>query len=323
VLTDGKAGDEQPCIGVAEALGVEAEIRRVNPRAPWSWLMPRGPVDPAEGPDVAGSPIAPPYPRLLLASGRRAVPYVRAVRQRAGREMFTVFLKDPRTGTGTADLIWAPDYDRLRGPNVLNTLTPPHRISAARLAAARAAPDPRLAALPGPRVAVLAGGNSRYVRFRRSDVARFAAALAALAGDGAALMMTASRRSPPALAAALRRLAADGCGFFWDGSGANPYVDMLALADAVVVTADSANMIGEATATGVPVLVFPLPGGHPKHRRYIRALARYGAVRDFTGRLESYTYPPLDSTPLVAAAIRRALSAAGMPLACRSSEVPR
>jgi mitochondrial fission protein ELM1 len=34
---------------------------------------------------------------------------------------------DPRTGTNSADLIWVPEHDRRRGPNVLSTLTAPHR----------------------------------------------------------------------------------------------------------------------------------------------------------------------------------------------------
>lgn len=62
VLTDGKAGDEGQCIGVAERLGVVPEIRRVKPRKPWSWLMPRGPIDPREAPDRPGSPLSPPSP---------------------------------------------------------------------------------------------------------------------------------------------------------------------------------------------------------------------------------------------------------------------
>ena len=74
VLTDGKAGDEQPCIGVAEALGLSPEIRRVAPRPPFSWLMPWGPIDPREAATRAGSPIAPPVPDLVMATGRRAVP---------------------------------------------------------------------------------------------------------------------------------------------------------------------------------------------------------------------------------------------------------
>ena len=66
VLTDGKAGDELQALSVAEALGLVPEIRRVRPRAPFTWAMPWGPVDPRERPAAPGSPLAPPYPDLLI-----------------------------------------------------------------------------------------------------------------------------------------------------------------------------------------------------------------------------------------------------------------
>ncbi len=126
----------------------------------------------------------------------------------------------------------------------------------------------RLAPLPHPRVAVLVGGDSRHHRFTDADVARLADQLGALARAGAGLMMTASRRTPEALRRARdrpgggRTAASSGT-----ATGDNPYLPMLALADSVVVTADSFNMIGEAAATGVPVLVFEPQGGHPQARR--------------------------------------------------------
>jgi uncharacterized protein len=307
VLTDGKAGDETQCLGVAEALGLTPEIRRVAPRSPFSWLMPFGPIDPREAPTRPAGSLAPPFPDLLIASGRRAVAYVRAVKRASGGRTFTVILKDPRTGTGAADLIWVPEHDKLRGPNVVATLTSPHRISAARLAETRVRPDPRLAGLPTPRVAVLAGGDSRHHRFTAGDVARFTDHLRRLAGSGASLMITASRRTPPALREALQDLA-DERGFFWDGTGDNPYLAMLALADAVVATADSANMVGEAAATGAPVLLFEPSGGHPKLSAFIAGLARHGAVKPFSGGLEAWPYEPLDSTPVIAAAVAAGLA---------------
>jgi uncharacterized protein len=307
VLTDGKAGDEQQCLGVAEALSVVPEVRRVAPRAPFSWLMPWGPIDPREAPTRPGSPIAPPFPDLVVASGRRAVPYVKAVKGVSGGRTFTVILKDPRTGSSAADLIWVPEHDRLRGPNVITTLTSPHRVSAERLAAARASPDPRLAGLPAPRIAVLAGGDSRHHRFTEGDIARLLQGLTQLVGSGASLMITASRRTPPALKEALRQLATER-GFFWDGTGENPYVPMLALAEAVVVTADSANMVGEAAATGRPIFLFEPSGGHPKLKTFVGGLKRHGAVKPFAGRLEAWPYQPLDSTPTIAAAVAAGLA---------------
>lgn len=310
VLTDGKAGDELQCLGVAEALGLAPELRRVRPRAPFAWLAPRGPLDPRERPGRADGPLPEPWPDLVIASGRRAVPYLPALKRASGGRSFTAFLKDPRTGPGAADFLWVAEHDRLRGESVCVTLTAPHRISPARLAAARAAPDPRLASLPRPRVAVLAGGDSRHHRFTEADQARFLADLARLAReDGARPMITASRRTPPALRDGLARLAAETGGFLWDGTGENPYVSLLALADAVVVTADSTNMLGEAAASGAPVLVFAPTGGHAKFETLVAGLAAHGAARPFRGRLEGDRYEPLDSTPVVAAALARAYRA--------------
>ncbi|HZW47575.1 MAG TPA: mitochondrial fission ELM1 family protein [Microvirga sp.] len=308
VLSDGKAGDELQGLSVAEALGLRPEIRRVRPRAPFAWTMPWGPIDPRERPSASGSPIAPPYPDLLIASGRRAVPYLRFVKRASGGRTYTVFLKDPRTGPETADFIWSPEYDRLRGPNVLTTLTPPHRVSARRIEAARAHPDPRLASLPGPRVAVLVGGDSRHHRFTDRDTALFLEHLTALARSGAGLMITASRRTPPSLRDAVTGLAARHGAFFWDGTGENPYVALLGLADFIVATADSFNMIGEAAASGRPLLVFEPSGGHPKLDVYMERLKAHGIVHPFAGRLVGRPYEPLNSTPKIAAAIVRGFS---------------
>ncbi|MDF2689360.1 MAG: nucleoside-diphosphate sugar epimerase [Microvirga sp.] len=303
VLTDGKAGDELQALSVAEALGVVPEIRRVEPKAPFTWLMPWGPVDPRERPGAPESPLAPPFPDLLIASGRRAVAYLRHVKRASGGRTYTVFLKDPRTGPKTADFIWSPSYDRLRGPNVLTTLTPPHRVSAQRIDAARAKPDPRLAHLAHPRVAILAGGNSQHHRFTDENIARLVEHLTSIAEAGAGLMVTVSRRTPAALREALIALTSRHGGFFWDGTGENPYVDLLALADFIVATADSFNMIGEAAATGRPILVFGPSGGHPKLDVYMSGLKSHGVVHPFEGRLEGQPYEPLNSTPKVAKAI--------------------
>lgn len=312
VLTDGKIGDEGQCIAVAEALGAEPVIRRVAPRALFAAAMPWGGIDPKEAPDKPGSPIAGPFPDLCIASGRRAVPYLRAVKKASGGQTFTVFLKDPRTGTRDADFIWVPEHDRLRGPNVLATTVSPHRFTPEKLAPYRKSPPAPLAALPQPRVAVLVGGRSRDYDFTPADAERFLADLDALSVH-ASLMATASRRTPERLAAAVLGLARAKGGYGWDGTGENPYPAMLALADAFVVTADSANMVSEAVSTGKPVFIFEpsLRFGRNARRirHFIAALEAQGAVRKFQGRLESYAYEPLVSAPKIAAAIQAARAA--------------
>ncbi|WP_155912152.1 mitochondrial fission ELM1 family protein [Methylobacterium sp. 77] len=303
IVTDGKAGDENQCIGIAETLGLDFEIRRVSPRPPFGWLAPWGPIDPRDRPGHRGGALSGPFPEIVIASGRRAVPYLRAIRKATKGRTFTAFLKDPRTGHDTADFIWVPDYDDLRGPNVLTTLTAPHQVTAARLAAARRSPDPRLIGFEKPRVAVLIGGDSRHLSYRAADMKRLLANLTKLSESGSSLMLTVSRRTPAPLRTALHRLVEQKGGFFWDGTGANPYVSMLALADAIVVTSDSANMVGEAVSSGAPVLLFDLPNTYIRHRRLFAGLAMAGALKPFVGRLEDLHYTPLDATPAIAQAM--------------------
>ena len=172
VLTDGKAGDELQCLGVTDALGLDAGDPAGQPARACRWLMPLGPVDPAGAAASARTrPIAPPFPDLLIASGRRAVPYLRRVKQASGGRTYTVFLKDPRTGASVADLIWVPEHDRLRG------------------AERRRHPDlaaPDLAGAPGGRPRGAGPAPRRPARTRASPCS--SAATAAI---------TASRRTTP------------------------------------------------------------------------------------------------------------------------------
>lgn len=309
IVTDGKAGDENQCVGIAETLGLDVSIRRVPAFGPFGWMAPWGPIDPRQGPRGGKGALAGAYPDILIASGRRAVPYLRAVRRATEGRTFTAFLKDPRTGEDSADFIWVPDYDDLRGSNVFTTLTAPHLVTAERIAAARARPDPRLARLDGRRVAVLVGGDSRHLSYRKTDMARLVEDLRGLVDQGCRLMVTISRRTPDPLREAVKALALETGGFLWDGTGENPYVAMLALAESVVVTSDSANMVSEAVATGAPVLLFDLPRTYIRHRRMFAGLAIAGALRPFTGRLETLTYKPIDATPVIAQAVAEAYAA--------------
>ncbi len=302
VVTDGKAGDEVPCLGLARALGLEPERRVVRPRALFAAIAPRGPIDPAERPGAAFSPIAPPFPDVLIASGRRAVPYLRHVRRASGGEAFTIFLKDPRVSARVADIVWVAAHDALRGPNVIVSLTAPHLVTAAALEQALAAPDARIAALPAPRMALLLGGDSRHYAFDEKDRRTLVGAVESIILSGASVMITSSRRTPKNLIDEIRREIADTPrrAFLWAGDGNNPYLQMLAHASTIVVTADSTNMVGEACATAAPVMVYEPNGGHPRITAFLASLEKAGRIRRWLGRLERWPCAPIDDTSLIA-----------------------
>ncbi len=308
IITDGKTGMDVQVRGVADALGVSYQMKHVRPRGVYAFAAPWGPVNPKERFGQPGAQFAPPYPALALATGRLSIPYMRALRRRAGRGTYTVVLQDPKTGAGTADLIWVPAHDTRRGSNVITTLTAPHSFSPERIATLRATCPAEIHELPKPRVAVILGGKSGVYDFTPEDDARLRRSLESLARIGGSFMVTPSRRTHRRLVEAVEAATVGKPRIVWDQIGENPYPQFLAQADLLVVTADSVNMCGEACATGKPVYVFTPSGGSAKFARFHAGLEAAGAVRPLPGSfagLETWSYAPLDSAGQIAAEISK------------------
>ena len=277
------AGMDVQAQGVAEALGLDYEMKRVEPKGIWKVRRALGAGCAVRALRRAGLAVR---PALARRSPSRSVAAASPTCARCGAgpalQTFTVVMQDPKTGLGTADMIWVPEHDRLRGANVFTTLTAPHSFTAKRLTELRRAMPPAIAALPRPRVAVVLGGKNAVYKFRDEDDARLAArASARWAGSAQASSSRPSRRTHARLLEVVDEATRAFPRILWDGAGANPYGDFLAHADLFVVTADSVNMTGEACATGRPVLVFtpvgrlgevpPLPRGAASARRHAAA----------------------------------------------------
>ena len=311
VLSDGNAGNENPCLGLAEVIGLEATLKRVAPRPPWSWLPPGLWFAALAAPGPGGDPLAPPWPELLIGCGRQTAALSPAIRRASRGGTFTVQLLDPRMSPEQFDLVVAPRHDRLGGANVISTIGALNRVTPERLAAEAERVSPAVEHLPRPRVAVLVGGSTKRHRMTAGAIDDLAGGLARLTRDhGAGLMVTASRRTGEANAATLRQRLDGLPAVMWDGAGENPYFGYLGLADAIVVTSDSVAMASEACATGKPVHVFATPGGSAKFERFHEALARAGCTRPFNGALEDWRYAPLRETAHIADEVRQRLQAA-------------
>ncbi len=298
VVTEGIAGTENQCLGVAEALGITPEIKRISLRQPWKSLSPYLGCETAR---TFIPRLERPWPDLLIASGRKSIAAARYIKKASRGRTFTVQIQDPRVSPSQFDLVAVPEHDPTRGPNVIVTAASPNRITPEKLAEAKQ----RFSAfesLKSPRVAVLIGGDSKA----HTLTPRIMIGLAQkLNGLDAGLMITTSRRTGEKNTAVLREILDDGkSAFFWDGTGDNPYFGMLAWADYIIVTADSASMLSDAGTTGKPVYMVPLEGGAPRLDALHDNLKKRGVLRDFTGTLEHWTYEPLRDSQGVAGAIR-------------------
>ncbi len=307
VVTDGKAGMENQCLGLAEAMGLKPVIKRVRLRKLWRELSPYLTAGKSVALSRKGDPIAPPWPDMVIGTGRMSVLPMLYIKRASGGKTFTVQIQNPAVPFSQFDQVILPAHDNIKAPNVISVVGGLHRVEPSLLAAEAQKWAPAFAHLKRPYTAVLLGGPNAAYRFTPREVMDFGPKLAALAKQQkTSLLITPSRRTGEANMALLRVLLHDVPAYIWNEQGDNPYYGMLALADNFIVTADSVNMISEVASTGKPVQVIKLPGFSPKFSAFHQSLIDSGRMRWFEGALERWNYPPLQEVTRVAALIRAA-----------------
>jgi hypothetical protein len=256
-------GDNAQVGALADALGWSTEIKRLRftPRYRWWNLVLGASLLSLDRP--RSSPLEPPWPDLVIASGRRSAPVARWIQRRSGRRTRLVHIGRPWAPLRWFDLVvTTPQYGLPQRPNVLHNTLPLTRADAARLAEARGRWAPRLATLTRPLVALLVGGDSPPYVLDPPTAARLGRhARECARALGGTLVVTCGPRTRRDAADALLAAVPD-AGYLhrWQpGDPENPYLAYLALADRFIVTGDSASMLAEACATGKPVSIFPLP----------------------------------------------------------------
>ena len=301
VLSEGYAGLEAQAVGLAERAGLLPTRVTLRAGPPWRWLPARSwpaPLRAVGG--LAGLPDG-----LVLSVGGTGGAVGAALRT-AGRRVVQV--QNPRLRLDRFDLVVANRHDEIDGPNVLLARTALHGVTPAVLAAARARWQPVLAGLPRPLVAVLVGGSNGRFRLGPAEATALAEQVARMiAADRVGVALTPSRRTGAAVRAVLEQRLRPLGAWIWDMQGDNPYLGLLACADALVVTADSVSMVSEAVATAVPVMVVPLPGRSRRIGLFLGGLVDAGRIRTFNGRLQDWFVTPFDDTTAIAEEMRRRL----------------
>ncbi len=216
-----------------------------------------------------------PWPDLVVASGARAAPVAEWIRRESKGRTRTVLLGRKGAHLGNEfDLSVAPAYVGLYpDPRRIETTVPLTRVRQAELDEAARRWLPVLGAAASPRIALLVGGDDSVHALDSEQARRMGGQVGMLARNaGGSVFVTTSRRTDTDAARAL----VDALGnvtvhsYHWSRAHTadeNPYFGYLALADILIVSGESASMLAEATATGKPVLIYPLgKRGKDTHR---------------------------------------------------------
>lgn len=309
VLTTGEAGMRSQAVGLAQATGVRFREKQIHLRAPWSWLPGHRCPWPLIGLSKEYDRLGPPWPRLLITCGRRSTAASIAIRKKSGGRTKTVHIQDPQIPPTAFDLIIPMRHDGLTGANVFPVETALHRVSPEQLSQNRERWHDRLKPDDDPLMGVILGGANRRYRFTDAIVADLVRLIEQGIEKNMRIAVTTSRRTEPFVPAALsRRFAGEPRFVMWNGTGDNPYLGLLALADRLIVTCESVSMISESLATGQPVHILRLEGKGRRHELFLDNLGRRGLIVFAPRGNIDWNWagaPPVNETPRAAAEVMR------------------
>ena len=275
VVTAYRAGERAQILALAEALGWPFQIKEIKhkPKA-WRTNIFRG--SDLSGIDLQGSSsLTQPWPDLLISAGMRNEPVCRWIKAQSGGRSKIVHIGRPWARSDYFDLIiTTPQYRLPERVNILQNTTTLHRVTKQRLDEAAQLFSDEVSVLPGPYIAVIVGGNSGPYTLGKFAARRLAQQCNELAEKkGASLLITTSARTSEVVAQTLEtQISVPKHIYRWQKEGDNnPYFAYLALADELVVTADSVSMLTEACATGKPVHMFDLGVGRNAMQHYSAA----------------------------------------------------
>ena len=86
---------ESQCVGLAEALGADPVVKRIQVRQPWRWMPPLWVPNPLASLGPKKDQLTPPWPDILIASGRQSVAVSIAIRAASAGATFTIQIQNP------------------------------------------------------------------------------------------------------------------------------------------------------------------------------------------------------------------------------------
>ena len=301
ILSDGTIGMDVQCIALAEALGFEYDKKYINPY----WL---NRIFPSLA-QLPGIPLATNFkrvtsqssPDILITCGRRHAGASIALKRLSKGTTCTIHIQDPRINSKHFDLLIIPEHDRPRAPNIILSNGSLTRITQSRLYKEAQLIKQEVKSLIGKKIAVNIGGDTKDNKVDEKTIKKLISSLKQFSAETkCSLMITTTNRTSEPLKKSLTCLAKNPNIILWTGEGRNPYAGFLGVADAIIVTSDSINMISEACSTGKPVNIFPLGKNSKKREKFIGSLEKMGLVKYFTGEYRSWSYEPLNETARIA-----------------------
>ena len=283
IFSDSILGHEIQSVALASKIANKTSLFHCGLRQPWLSFAPR--ILPGFGKNIIWENHAPDTlntPDAIITCGRRMAAIGKYYKRLTNCKHIQIL--NPTDNTSNYNVIVIPEHDRLNAPNVILSKGSLHTISSDTLSQYKKLNEKKS-------ISLLIGNPGRHFYKKLDDLANQIARFY----SGYDLNVCGSRRTHKKYRANIKK-AFSQANYCWldKTDGENPYMNLLANSDIILVTADSINMVSEACATNKTVIVLAQNEVSPKHNRFIQSLdgrlSEFGVSHSNPNTLETLTH---------------------------------
>lgn len=278
IFSDSIAGHEIQSKALASKLGDNIVLLHCTIRQPWLSFAPR--ILPRFGKNIIWEKQQPDInqqPNLIITCGRRMAAIGKYHKRQLNCKHIQIL--NPGDNPEKYDILVCPQHDGIKGNNVIASQGSLHTISVESLAKTNCTD-------PTDIVAVFLGNPGKYFFKTLDQLIQNISAHC----PKQKVVVCGSRRTPQKYHDKIRTIFKESKSIWLsENDGENPYMELLACSQVLVVSADSINMVSEACASNKPVIAIGQEYISPKHQRFIRSIEQ---------RLSSFEDIKIENEPL-------------------------
>jgi hypothetical protein len=309
VLTDGRVGNSNQAVALAEKLGVAYQLKFMEynflGNLP-NFLLKIYPIHIKK--QLLQSWEIASLPEIIISAGRRTASLANYLKRKSGDKIKIIQIMRPNLSFSQFELVILPEHDKTprEAQNIVRIIGALNNIQAKMSSGGRdlRINYPKL----GQFISVIIGGNCKNYNFSDDNATELATILTNITKNlSHTLFISFSRRTPNSAKIIIKNNLPSATIIYdpvEEKNMPNPYFGMLAEGDYLISTADSISMCSEAASTGKPVYIFcPNNFKSSKHLAFTQQLTKLGIAKILDSSvtyLEKYNYQPLNEVEKIA-----------------------
>ena len=309
VITDGTKGMENQSIALAKLLNTNFKLIKFTP----PYLLNKIPLI---GRFIPASMIKmdlniKPLPKFIITTGKRMAGISIFIKFFLKNKIKTIHIQNPKVSSNYFDLLLIPEHDKIIGKNIINTKGALCFIDNNAIEKSNTSITNNLKHNKKPIILFLIGGDNKRYKPNNTDYYNLMLNIVKASNsiDGKLIILT-SRRTPTKaikiINSMLKKYENDF--YLYSGIGLNPYPSILKLANFIIVTSDSVNMISETATFNIPLFVAYLKKEKGKIRDFLENLESLSIIKKFNGKLFDYNKAKLETNDETALKINKFFS---------------